>query len=240
MTKKSVRTTSKKDVTVVEELKCSDCDKHFKTEKGLINHICEQKNRRLWKDEKFSIVAFQAFNLFYRLKMFAKRDRTFEEFIKSKQYNGFIRFGKYIVEINAIKPRDFIVFLIKANVKLEEWRTERNYEIYLRELGKKEDPYSAIERNYLLMEQWGMETDEHWQDFFTKVNPQLATKWIKTGRISPWLLYTVGGKLLERLSEEQFNMIEELINPEYWNKKFALNKDAVKGIKEFANSIGLK
>ncbi|MNV07710.1 hypothetical protein D3C71_981540 [compost metagenome] len=115
----------------------------------------------------------------------------------------------------------------------------RPYEIWVRELGRKEHPDKALERNILLMEQWSRETGEEWTDFFRKVNPQLATKWIKTGRLSPWLLFTVGDELIERLSDEQLVLVQDLLDPGFWFKKFDTFEEEVRSIKFNLRSVGV-
>lgn len=219
--------------------KCDFCKKSFVTERSLIAHSCEKKQRWLWKDEKYSMMAFRAYQLFYQIAQRSKKPKTQEDFINSNYYLGFIKFGKYLMDINAIEPVGFIEFLIRSDTKLADWANPRVYEIWIRELSKKEHPMKAYERNVLLMEQWARETGEDWIDFFRLVNPQLATKWIKSGRLSPWLLYTVGESLIERLSDEQLAMVKELIEPDMWFKKFELYEEELKIIRTELRAVGV-
>jgi hypothetical protein len=41
------------------------------------------------------------------------------------------------------------------------------------------------------------------------------------------------------MSDEQLLMVRELINPEYWFKKIALNREEVEGIKTILRSAGV-
>lgn len=218
---------------------CEFCKRDFSTEKTLIAHACEKKRRWLWKDEKYATMGFRAYQLFYEVGMKYKKVKTQEDFIDSQYYSAFIKFGKHLVDINAIDPIGFTEFLIRTNVRLDDWTLPRPYEIWVRELGRKEHPDRALERNILLMEQWSRETGEEWTDFFRKVNPQLATKWIKTGRLSPWLLFTVGDQLVERLSDEQLVLVQELLEPGFWFKKFDTFEDEVRSIKFNLRSVGV-
>lgn len=218
---------------------CEFCKRDFSTEKTLIAHACEKKRRWLWKDEKYATMGFRAYQLFYEISMKSKKVKTQEDFIDSQYYLAFTKFGKHLVDINAIEPIGFVEFLIRTNVRLDDWTLPRPYEIWVRELGRKEHPDKALERNILLMEQWSRETGEDWTDFFRKVNPQLATKWIKTGRISPWLLFTVGDALIERLSDEQLVLVQELLDPGFWFKKFETYAEEVRSIKFNLRSVGV-
>ena len=236
----TVKKTRSKSVKPLEiKHKCDFCSREFSNDKTLIAHICEKKRRWLWKDEKYATMGFRAYQMFYKVGMKYKKDKSQEDFIDSQFYTAFIKYGKYLVDINALDPMGFTEFLIRTNVKLDDWCLPRPYEIWIRELGKKEHPFKALERNILLMEQWAKETDNDWTDFFRNVSTPLATKWIKSGRISPWLLFTVGGDLLERLSEEQLTMVRELLDTIYWGVKIREFEEEVESIKVHLRSVGV-
>lgn len=220
--------------------KCEYCKKEFTDERYLIVHSCEKKRRHLWKDEKYIKLGFIAYQKFYVYAMKTKKPKTYDQFADSKYFTSFTKFGKHILDINAVDPEGFIDFVIRNNVKIGDWCIDYVYETWVRELGKKESPDRALERSILLMEQWSRDTGENWVDFFRNVNPILATNWIKSGRISPWLLYTgFGDALFSRMSDEQLGMVAEVIDPKFWAKKIALNKDEVSNFKSILKEAGL-
>lgn len=211
-----------------EIFKCEFCKKEYTRESALIAHMCEKKRRWLWRDEKHVRIGFMAYRKFYELCMYSKKEITYQDFMKSKQYNSFTKFGKYLVDINAVKPERFVEFVIKANVKVDDWTAAWVYETWVRELAKKEDPDEAFKRNILLMEQWGRENGDEWFNFFRNISTTLATQWIKSGRISPWVLFTsVGGQLIDRMTDEQLEMVKDFINPIYWKPKITAYKDDI-------------
>lgn len=220
--------------------RCDYCKKEFTDERYLIAHSCEKKRRHLWKDEKYIKIGFIAYQNFYKYAMKVRKPKTYEQFADSKYFTSFTKFGKHILDINAVDPEGFIDFVIRNNVKIADWCSDYVYETWVRELGKKESPDRALERNILLMEQWSRDTGEPWNDFFRKVNPILATNWIKGGRISPWLLYTgYGDQLFSRMSDEQLNMVATVIDPKFWAKKIALNKAEVENFKTILDEVNL-
>lgn len=233
--------TKKKPVKeVVPEIKCEFCKKTFARENSLLNHSCEMKRRWLWKDEKYIRIGFRAFQKFYDISMRVKKPKSYEDFMASTYFTAFTGFGRYVLDINAIELEGFVEFLIKEQVNLKDWRLPIWYEKWVRELAKKEDPQKAVERNILLMEAWARDTGEPWQDFFRKVPTALATKWIQSGRISPWLLYSdAGNQLFERLSDEQLMMIKEWINPLFWSEKVKKNKSDMDFIKLVLKEAGV-
>jgi hypothetical protein len=217
---------------------CEFCNSSFVTERSLISHSCEKKRRWFCKEEKYPMMGFRAYQRFYELAMRAKTPKSQEDFINSKHYSGFVRFGKYLVDIHAIEPLGFVDFLIKTNIKLDDWTKPRPYEIWIRELGKKESYEKAIERSLHTMEGWAENTGNCITDFFRMVSPQLATGLIKIGKISPWLLFISGEPLLVRMSKEQIEIIQELIDPHFWSVKFKENAEEVKEIKNCMKEVG--
>lgn len=219
---------------------CEFCKKDFKLEKSLINHMCEKKRRWLWKDERYIRIGFMAFQMFYKMSVRSKKDKSYEDFMDSLYFTAFTKFGRYVEHINAIEVQGFVEMLIKNNIKLDDWTNEIWYESWTRELAKKESPMKAVERNILLMEQWGRETGENWVDFFRKVTTPQAIVWIRKGRISPWLLYCgVGQALFDRLTDEQLGMVKEWINPMFWLPKLRDNKAEVDEIRAILEDAGV-
>lgn len=219
---------------------CEFCKKEFVKERSLFAHMCEKKRRWLWKDEKYIRIGFMAFQKFYELSVRSKKTKTYEEFMDSQYFTAFTKFGRHIENINAIEPAGFTEFLIKGGVKLDDWINDIWYESWTRELSKKEPPMKAVERNILLMEQWGREYGENWIDFFRKVPTAQATTWIRKGRISPWLLYCgVGQSLFDRMSDEQLGLVKEWINPMFWLPKIRDNKEEVDQIRMILEEAGV-
>lgn len=203
--------------------------------------MCEQKRRYLRKDEKTVKLGFWVYCKFYELNYRGQKPRTYEQFMKSQFYIAFTEFGKYLHDINAVNPQAFTEFLMKTGVPIDKWRQPVVYETYMRELAKKETASAALERNFLLMQQWSVNTGEEWTDFFRKVAPAQATLWIKSGRISPWVLYTAPSavELMARMSPEQMQLIETAVDPRFWAAKLDTHKEEVESIREELEAVGL-
>jgi hypothetical protein len=161
--------------------------------------------------------------------------------MKSSHYTGFVKFGRYLLDINAINPEAFVEFLLKARVPMKNWEKPFVYEQYIRELNKREPADAAFERNVLLMQQWSLDTGVDWTEFFKQVSPILATKWIQGGRVSPWVLYAASTSehLFNRLSDEQLKMIEQCVDPRFWTRKFEQQPDDFKFIKDLLREAGV-
>ena len=152
-----------------------------------------------------------------------------------------MKFGRHIRDLNAIDPSKFIDYVIKNNLPIDKWTHDFVYEQYVRELTRQESAENALERNIMLMNEWSMQTGEPWNDFFRKVNANQAIAWIKSGRISPWLLYNVDSAmdLFERCTPEQIGMIKTYAPPGPWKIRFNKNNDSCNFIRTTLQNNGM-
>lgn len=223
------------------DLVCSHCGKGFVHEATFLKHACEQKRRYIDRDEKHVKLGFRAYARFYEVAYAGAKTQTYEMFSKSQFYKAFVQFGRHVLDINAVSPNAYIDFLIKGRVPIDNWRSQTVYDLYVRELSKKESPDAALERNFLLMQQWALETGEEWTDFFRRVPTPLAVMQIRAGRISPWVLYTAPSaeELLARFTAEQTQLVLPALDPEFWNLKLEQNAADVEMIRETLTEAGL-
>lgn len=223
---------------------CEFCKRTFVKELNLINHSCEKKRRWHQRGEPHATYGFLAWTRFYELNASIgkkKEKLTYREFIDNQFYNAFSKFGRHLRDLNAIEPAKFIDYVIKNNLPIDKWTHDFVYEQYIRELTKKENAEEAFERNVMLMNEWAIQNGEKWTDFFKKINPNQAVTWIKTGRISPWVLYNVDSAsiLIERCSPEQISIIKEYASPGPWKLKFKKDPDGCNFIRETTRNVGM-
>lgn len=220
--------------------KCEFCGKLFAKEKTLFVHICEQKRRHLAKDEKHVQMGFLTFQKFYDITQRAKQPKTFDEFASSPFYTAFVKFGSFMVNTAPIYPEKFIEFVIKSGIKLDHWCRDELYEKYIGELIKIEPADGAIQRTIKTMMDWGETNSSPWEHYFAYVNLNRATHDIKEGLISPWILLNTksGKEMLQRMNDEQLEIISLMIDPQHWIKRFKslpadtdLVKDVIKEAK---------
>jgi len=220
---------------------CQYCNAKFKSERTLMVHVCEPKRRWINKDEKYSRLAFYAFNRFYELTHAVGKPIDFDMFAKSKFYLGFTKFGKHIININAINPEEFIDFVIQNSVKLDKWTSDSVYNTYVQELNRKESADRAVERSILLMQKWGEEYERPFNKFFKEVSKPLAIHYIKSGRISPWVIFNSdnGAELIDSFSDEELIIINDYLEPAFWTRKFNARVEDVQFVKMILNKAGI-
>ena len=88
---------------------------------------------------------------------------------------------------------------------------------------------------------FSMEINADWTTFFKEVSLPRAIHMIRSGKISPWVLYNSEGGigLLEKLSAEQMTMIEDYISPGPWAKRFQDSPEDVKFVMDVTKAAGL-
>tara|TARA_B100000683_G_C12262076_1_gene462031 strand:- start:196 stop:636 length:441 start_codon:yes stop_codon:yes gene_type:complete len=126
------------------------------------------------------------------------------------------------MHINPIYPEKYIDYVLQSKIKLDHWARDDLYEAYLIDTLKREPIEAALQRSIANMMDWANEQNAQWSDYFRLVNTNRAVQHIQQGKISPWLLLgcSAGKKMLKSFSDEQLQMTQRFINPEYWANKF--------------------
>lgn len=219
---------------------CEFCKKGFKQEKTLINHCCEKKRRWLHREDRVYHLAFLSYSRFYELSFPKMKKRTYHDFMNSQYFSAFSNFAHHLQNLEMRDAHNFIDFLIKNNVALKEWTKMYVYEKFIRERNKKESIDDAAERNILIMKEWALENDTKWYNFFREVDIQDAKYLIKTGRLSPWMLFIgPGDDIFSRMEEKDIVDIQGVLDVEIWRRKIAVNKIAVNNIVEILKDAGI-
>jgi hypothetical protein len=162
------------------------------------------------------------FQQFYDFTNKGKNPKSFDDFVDSPYYTAFVKFGSFMVNTAPIYPEMFIDFVVKSGVKLDHWCRDELYEQYLTDLIKKEPADGAIQRTIKTMMEWADVNSAPWEHYFQYVNLNRATHDIKEGLVSPWvLLNTKSGKeLLQRMNDEQLEIVGPMIDPQFWLRRF--------------------
>ena len=227
---------------VAQPYKCVHCNKSFMQEKTLVAHMCERKRRALQKNEKRVQAGFMAFNRWWQLAQNAKKLKTYEEFCDTSYYNAFVKFGSFLNNVNPIYPEKFIDYVIKSGVKLDHWCRDELYDQYLIEMLKVEPVESAVQRSLQTMMEWADEHNANYAHYFNYVSLNKAVHDIRNGTVSPWIiLNTLSGKdMVQKMSDEQLNMISASFEVPFWLRKFKEVPADVALVKEICKEVGIK
>ena len=201
---------------------CEFCKREFLKESTIMKHICEHKRRWLEKDKHGNRLGFQSWIQFYKKNTASKKHKTYEEFISSAYYIAFIKFGNYCVNINAVNPSRLVDWLLKNQIKIDNWTSDSVYTKYLIDHLKVEDGFDAIHRSVEQCITLATDAGIQPNDVLRYGNANKICYAITSGKISPWMLYCSdsGVRFLETLNPEQVKIISDYINPEQWALKF--------------------
>ena len=93
----------------------------------------------------------------------------------------------------------------------------------------------------MLMREWSQQHEHPWTDFFREVNTNQLTRWIQTGRISPWVLYNArsADDALARCTPEQISMIANTAPVAQWSSRFKTNAEGATFARDTLRKAGL-
>ena len=126
------------------------------------------------------------------------------------------------MNINPLYPEKYIDYVILSKVRLDHWSRDDLYEAYLIHTLKSEPVEAALQRSIATMMDWAETQNVQWADYFRLVNTSRAVQHIPQGKVSPWILLgcSAGKKMLKLFTDEQLQMIQRFINPEFQSNKF--------------------
>jgi hypothetical protein len=233
----------KKTQAIEQDIKysCEFCKREFVRERTLFSHLCEYKQRWLDRDYAGNRLGFQSWLQFYTKHSNSKtKNKTYEEFIKNPYYILFVKFGNYCVDVNVLNPSRYIDWLLKDNIKIDNWTSDQVYTKYLCEYLRVEDPFDALERSVNHCGLLGTSENIQPNDVLRYGNPNRICHSITTGKISPWMLYCSdsGSRFLETLNQDHAKIIIDYINPEQWALKFHREPELKQQITETLKQTG--
>lgn len=220
---------------------CGYCKRTFRSESTLAAHSCAQKRRYTDRDSTSSRIALGLYQRFFEINSPGSRTKTFDDLATSRYYQGFIRLARHLQDLRPIDQDRFVDWLFHNNIKERQWCLDKTYERYLIDLLLKETTDRALERSIETMARWADEHGRDYREFFREVSPAQATHMIRYGWISPWVLYLANSAdcLWERLSDEQGEIIGQVIDPTAWRKRFETKIQDQQYVKGLLDEAGL-
>ena len=219
---------------------CDFCGRSFQKETTIDKHLCENKRRWGDKDLKGNRIGFQSWLNFYVHNTTSKKQKTYLDFIKSAYYLAFVKFGHYCVNVKCINISRYADWLLKNQIRIDKWTSDKNYTKFVTEYLREENPLDAIARSIetaiTIAEEEKIKND----DALRYASANKICYEITKGKISPWMLYQSesGVKFLSKLDETQQKMIIEYIDPEKWAIKFKRDPSIVNEVKELMHDAG--
>ena len=224
-----------------EEFRCEHCNKTFVKPGSLLKHLCEPKRRWMDRDKPANRIAFFAWSKFYQQYQPHGKKKEYRDFTGSPYYGGFVKYGTYCVDVGVINPLMYVEWLLKENISLDRWASDRHYDKYLVEYIRLEDGMDAIKRSVETLLKFSEEDNLQIGDVLRYTNANKICHKIVSGKISPWLLFnSEGGRhFLSTLNDGQTEMVFEYINPDIWNIKFMRDRESVDSVRKLLEMAGI-
>jgi hypothetical protein len=193
------------------------------------------------RDEKRVQNGFYVYNRFYKITQNAKKEKTYEEFVKSPYYNAFVKFGSFMSNVNPLYPDKYIDWIIRSEVKLDKWCVEALYDKYVVDLIKSEPADTAFERSVNTMITWGTKHSAGWNHYFSYANVNKIVYDIRDGKVSPWILLNSdnGVRALQNMNDEQLQIIAPMVDIEFWSEHFRKHKSDLEFVKNLIKEAKL-
>jgi len=235
-----ILTTMKETQETKSLYSCEFCKRSFIRESTVLKHICEYKHRWMDKDKQGNRLGFQSWIEFYKKNSTSKKQKTYEEFIRSAYYIAFAKFGAYCIDVNVLNVSRYIDWLLKNQIKIDSWCQDSNYTKFLIEYLRVEDPMDAIARSIETTINMASVERILSKDYLRYGNSNKICYAITTGKLSPWILYhsASGKEFLDKLDESQIKMVIDYLNPELWAIKFKREPEKVDEVKSLLTLAG--
>lgn len=201
---------------------CQYCEKAFQRESSLAVHVCEPKRRHQERDEVGVKLGMQAYLRFYEITQGSAKLKTFDDFVRSPYYRAFVKFGRHCVAIRAVNTARFIDWVVRQNKKIDHWCRDSVYTEYLTEHVRSEAATDALSRALETAIDWAEQTGNPDRHYLRYGNDNMVCHAVINGRITAWVLYNCdsGTEFLARINPEQVTMIWNMIDADYWQRRF--------------------
>jgi hypothetical protein len=221
--------------------RCEHCGSTFIREASVLKHLCEQKRRWNELDTTASRIAYDAWVKVQQRHFPSKKKNEPREFIKNSLYLAFARFGQYCVSSKVVNPEHYITWLLRLDVKIDRWVSDKIYEQYLMDILDLEDHMDAVRRGIDTLLDMCEKQSIQLRDAFRLLSANNLCFKITTGKISPWILYNCdsGVTFLGSINEHQLAMIDDYIKPDSWTVKLRANRDKVEEVRQVLKAAGL-
>lgn len=219
---------------------CDFCGTRFSLETRYMNHRCKQMIRQ----EEFITPIGQAAWIFYQKWMKAKRKVVPKSstFLHSKFYNSFIRFAEYIKKSHLPDVDMFIWLMTDKDISPTIWTSDQVYSQYIEFMDRKATPTKQAEITINSLFDLAQQHNCDVTAVFDTVCANEIIQLIRQRRLSPWLLLN-SSKFREffvkKTSAEERIILENIIRPPYWTKKFLSSPKDIQRMKLYVSELSL-
>ena len=202
--------------------------------------MCEAKRRLEMQSDPAVALAFMGFQKFYAMNGMTK-EKSYIEFTKSPYFKAFHRWALYCRHTKVVDSMVYLDWLLKQQVKIDKWNTDKVYDTYLKTFLYTEPVEGALDRSWQTCNNWADENNSIATHYLVHASTNRIANDITRGRLSPWLLFvsSPGQEVLGKLTPEQLQLVIEYIDPDKWMRKLDKNPVDLEVAKQWIRDKGL-
>ncbi len=220
---------------------CDYCHGRFKSETRFMKHHCKEMKR----DEEFRSLEGQAAHLFYKSWMKYKHHTTTTHphaFRHSRYFTVFLKFVDFVGRSHLPDTEAFIKLMVKHKIEPNLWTDDRAYGKYLEWVTRVMATEKLIEITVKTMFDIADVAHVGVKDILDNITPNELIQLLHQRRISPWILLNskkFADFFRDKTTSEERVIMESIINPEYWMKRFKSHPDDLKLAKDCVTALEL-
>ena len=221
---------------------CHYCNKKFKYEKCFLQHKCKMMEREEALRTPIGQAAWNYYQDWMRLQH--KRVPDDRAFLKSKFYESFNRFAKFVKQADLPTPQTFMKLMIQKDYPPYMWHMNEVYVEYMEHLYYNIPPKEHAEITTETLLKIADAADCDVSEVFDILNASEVIEFLKQRKLSPWILLH-SSKFFQFLvktkkeNAEQYIILESVIRPNYWAGRFQKRPDIVKFMKKIVAGLEL-
>ncbi|KKN24899.1 hypothetical protein LCGC14_0890170 [marine sediment metagenome] len=224
---------------VASRYECKYCHQAFERETNYMRHHCDLMKRHEEIVTPVGQAAYQHYSDW--MEVYKRMAPPLDTFLSSRFYKSFIKFAKYVIELNIPETSVFIRLMHERDISPTIWTNDQVYALYLEYLDHKLTPMGQAKITVNTLFKLADERGCNIEEFFTTYHPNEVLQLLRERRLSPWILLfsTQFQIMLKRCSEEQRALFEALIRPHYWRYKFEKNPKYVELMKKYVEELNI-
>ena len=218
---------------------CQYCDQVYQQEQAYLNHRCKQMIR----NEEIKTPLGQASWSYYQkwLKGQRKLAPGISTFLTSRYYQTFMNFAKFVKKVSIPDVDIYIKMMIELDMTPMLWCHNDVYTRYIEYLDRRADPLDRAKTTIDTLFRIAEAADADVDEVFDIMTPGELIGLLQQRRLSPWLLIKCAKfwGMVQRCSPEETQIIESIIRPGYWRKKFTDMPEMALKMKAMAEELNL-
>lgn len=225
----------------LSKLTCEYCRLDFKRQVNFEKHECNAMEKFNYLRTPQGQAAFHYYKEWLKL---SKHNGSIKEdtFLSSRYFTSFQKFMDYSNKMMLPNKTAFIKYMISLNMQPSSWSNDEVYVKYIENLDQSFTPSEQAEETVKTLYELSRIFECKVNEVFLYLEAGDCVRLLKTRKLSPWVLLLSSlfySYMQTKLSLEQQNIIQSVINPLLWRNKFENAKNDVIYMKEIVKELDL-